>query len=184
MSGDYDDVVGGEIETSITFVISGVSEEDTTSGPGSQFVGSLCGKVGIANTAEHAQVLIWGCDTIKSDIRAGDVDYLAREVIQQVRSGVKPFYPVTSRHRGLKQQGVDHIIDGVKRTLNFTVLWRGVWAGNPQDDHTRGKGCMGGGIVELTIIVTLDDFDGQMWEKCQIKHAKEKSTQYKSDHQG
>jgi hypothetical protein len=58
MSGDYDDVVGGEIEMSITFVISGVSEEDTTSGPGGQFVGSLCGKVGIANTAKHAQVLI------------------------------------------------------------------------------------------------------------------------------
>jgi hypothetical protein len=33
MLGD-DDVVGGEIETPITFVISGVSEEDTTSGPG------------------------------------------------------------------------------------------------------------------------------------------------------
>jgi hypothetical protein len=39
MSGD-DDVVGGEIETSITFVISGVSEEDTTSG-----LGVLCGQL-------------------------------------------------------------------------------------------------------------------------------------------
>jgi hypothetical protein len=29
-----DDVVGGEIETPITFVISGVFEEDTTSGLG------------------------------------------------------------------------------------------------------------------------------------------------------
>jgi hypothetical protein len=57
MLGD-DDVVGGEIETPITFVVSGVTEEDTTSGPGDQFVGSLCGEVGIANTAEHAQVLI------------------------------------------------------------------------------------------------------------------------------
>jgi hypothetical protein len=33
MSGD-DDVGGGEIEAPITFVISGVSEEDTTSGRG------------------------------------------------------------------------------------------------------------------------------------------------------
>jgi hypothetical protein len=58
MSGD-DDVVGGEIETPITFVISGVSEEDTTSGlRGGQFVGSLRGEVGIANTVEHVQVLI------------------------------------------------------------------------------------------------------------------------------
>jgi hypothetical protein len=57
MSGD-DDVGGGEIETPITFVISGVSEEDTTSGRGGQFVGSLCGKVGIASTAEHTQVVV------------------------------------------------------------------------------------------------------------------------------
>jgi hypothetical protein len=39
-------------------MISIVSEEDTTSGEEGQFVGSLCGEVGIANTVEHAQVLI------------------------------------------------------------------------------------------------------------------------------
>jgi hypothetical protein len=56
MLGD-DDVVGGEIETPITFVISGVSEEDTASGPGG-FMGRLCREVRIANIAEHAQMLI------------------------------------------------------------------------------------------------------------------------------
>jgi hypothetical protein len=179
MSGD-DDVVDGEIETPISFVISKVSEEDTTSGLGVQFVDSLCGEVGIANIAKHAQVLIWGCDAIKSDIRAGDVDCLAREATQQVRSGVEPFYPVASWHRGMTQQRVDHIIDGVKRTLGFTILRRGVWAGHPQDDPTGGKECTGGSIVKLTVIVTLDNFDGMakqcenkgekliVWEKCQI----------------
>jgi hypothetical protein len=53
MSRD-NDVVSGEIETLIAFVISGVSEEDTMSGLEGQFVGNLCGKVGIANTAKHA----------------------------------------------------------------------------------------------------------------------------------
>jgi hypothetical protein len=53
MSGD-DDVVGGEIETLITFVICRVFEEDTTSGPMSQFVGNLCGEVGMANTTKIA----------------------------------------------------------------------------------------------------------------------------------
>jgi hypothetical protein len=52
-----DDVVGGEIETPIAFVIGGVSEEYTTSGSGGQFLSSLCGEVGIANTTENAQVL-------------------------------------------------------------------------------------------------------------------------------
>jgi hypothetical protein len=45
-------------------------------------VGSLCEKVGIANAAEHTQMLIQGCDAVESDIRAGDADRLTREVIQ------------------------------------------------------------------------------------------------------
>jgi hypothetical protein len=55
---------------------------------------------------------------------------------------------------------VDYIIDGVKRMLDFIVLWRGVWVGHLQDDPTRDKECMGGGIVELVAVVTLDGFDG------------------------
>jgi hypothetical protein len=81
-------------------------------------------------------------------------------VTQQVRSGLEPFYSLASRHRGLKQQGADHIIDGAKSVLGFTVLWRGVWAGQPQDDPTRGKECAGRGIVKLPATVTLDGFDG------------------------
>jgi hypothetical protein len=63
---------------------------------------------------------------------------------------------------------VDHIIDGVKRTLDFTILRRGVWAGHPQDDPTGGKECTGGSIVKLTVIVTLDNFDGAA-KQCENK---------------
>jgi hypothetical protein len=52
---------------------------------------------------------------------------------------VECFDPVASRHRGLKQQRVEHIIDGVKRMFGFTVLRRRVWAGHLQDDPTGGK---------------------------------------------
>jgi hypothetical protein len=127
---------------------------------GGQFMDNLCGVVGIAKTAEHVQVLIQGCDVIKSNIRAGDADRLAREAIQQVRSGVEPFYPIASWHRGLKQQRTYHIIDGAKSTLGFTVLRRGVWVGHSQDDPTGDKECAGGGIVKLTAVATLDDVDG------------------------
>jgi hypothetical protein len=57
MTGN-NDVVGGDIETPIAFVISRVSNDFTMSGPGDQFVGSLCGEVGIVNTTEHMQVVI------------------------------------------------------------------------------------------------------------------------------
>jgi hypothetical protein len=96
MSGD-DDVVGGEIETLIALVISGVFEKYTTSGPGGgQFVSSLCGEVGIANTTKNTQVLIWGFDTVKNDIRVGGADCLARKAIQQVCNGAECFDPVAS----------------------------------------------------------------------------------------
>jgi hypothetical protein len=160
MSGD-DDVISGEIETLIALVTGGVSEKYTTSGPrGGQFVSSLCGEIGIANTTENVQVLIWGCGIVKSNIRVGGVDCLARKAIQQVHNSVECFNPVASRHRGLKQQRAEHIIDGAKRTLDIIILWRCVWVGHPQDNPTGGKECTGGGIVELTTIVTLDSFDG------------------------
>jgi hypothetical protein len=158
MSVDGD--VGGEIKTSISLVIDEVSEEYTMSGLEGQFVSSLCGEVGIANTAENVQVLIWGCGVVKSDIQAGGADCLAGKAIQQVHSSVECFDLVAYRHRSLKQQRAEHIIDGSKRTSGFTVLRRGVWVGHPQDNPTRGKECTGGGIVEFMTVVTLDGFDG------------------------
>jgi hypothetical protein len=160
MSGD-DDIVGGEIETPIAFVVSRVSEKDITSGSGGgQFVSSLCGEVGIAHAAEHTQVLIGGCDTVKGDIQAGDADCLARETVQQVRSSWESVDPVASRHRSQKEQGADHVIDGAKSALSFTVLQRGVGIRHPQDDPTGGEKRVGGGVVELTTVVTLDGFNG------------------------
>jgi hypothetical protein len=59
MSRD-NDVIGGVIETLITFVISRISEEGTSGGPGCQFMSCLIGEVGIAGTIEHLQVFIGG----------------------------------------------------------------------------------------------------------------------------
>jgi hypothetical protein len=41
-------------------VVSGVYEENTSDGPGCQFVGNFGGEIMIADTTEHAQVLIGG----------------------------------------------------------------------------------------------------------------------------
>jgi hypothetical protein len=48
----------------------------------------------------------------------------------------------------------------VKSMLGFTLRRRGIWAGHPQDDPSGGEECAGGGVVELTAVVTLDNFDG------------------------
>jgi hypothetical protein len=127
MLGD-DDVIGGEIETPIVFVIGRVSKEDTSGGPGCQFMRCFDEEVGIAGATRHSQVLIGGGDTVESDIGAWCADCFAGKTVQQICGSVKPFYPVASRERSLKEQGVNHVINGAESTLDFTVLRRSVGA--------------------------------------------------------
>jgi hypothetical protein len=61
VSGD-DDIVGGEIKTPITFVVSGVSQENTSGESGCQFVSGFGRDIRIVGTTEHAQVLIGAGD--------------------------------------------------------------------------------------------------------------------------
>jgi hypothetical protein len=129
MSGD-DNVIGGEIKTPIAFVIGRVSEDDTSGGPGCQFMRCFYREVGIAGATEHPQVLIGGGDTVESDIREGFTDYLAGKMLQQIRGSVEPIYPVANWERSLKEQEINHIIYGVKSTLSFIVLQRGVGVGH------------------------------------------------------
>jgi hypothetical protein len=80
MSGD-DDVVGGEIKTPITFVVSGVSEENTFGGLGCQFVSVFGGEIRIAGTIEHAQMLIGRGNSMEGEVWTGRADYLGGEAV-------------------------------------------------------------------------------------------------------
>jgi hypothetical protein len=131
MSED-DDVIDGEIETPIAFVIGRVSEEDTSGGPGCQFMRCLGGEVGIAGATKHSQVLIGGGDTVESDIGVGCADRFAGKTVQYICGSVEPFYPVASRGKSLKEQGANHVINGAESTLGFTILRRSIGAGHPQ----------------------------------------------------
>jgi hypothetical protein len=71
-----DDVVGGEIKTSVIFVLSGVSEEDTSGGPGCQYVSGFGREIRITDTTEHAQVLIGGGDSMQDEVWTGRADHL------------------------------------------------------------------------------------------------------------
>jgi dihydrofolate reductase len=125
------DVIGGEIKTPVTFVVSGVSEENASSGPRCQFVDDFDGEIRIAGTTEHAQVLIGGGNSMEGEVWAGRADRLSGEVVQQIFGGVQPFYPVASRSKSLKKQGAQHIINGADDALGFTVLRRSVGARHP-----------------------------------------------------
>jgi hypothetical protein len=81
VSGD-DDVVGGEIKTSITFVVNGVSEKNTSRGPECQFVSDFGREIRIAGTTEHEQMLIGGGDSMEGKVWIGRADRLGGEVVQ------------------------------------------------------------------------------------------------------
>jgi hypothetical protein len=63
-----DDVVGGEIKTPITFVVNGVSEENTSNGSGCQFVSGFGGEIRIAGATKHTQVLIGVDDSMEGEV--------------------------------------------------------------------------------------------------------------------
>jgi hypothetical protein len=87
-----DDIIGGEIKTPITFVVSGVSEENTFGGPRCQFMGGFGGEIKIAGSTEHVQVLIGGGDSMEGEVWAGHAYRLGGEVVEQICGGVEPFY--------------------------------------------------------------------------------------------
>jgi hypothetical protein len=159
VSGD-DDVVGGEIKTPITFVVSRVSKENTSGGPGCQFVSGFGGEIRIAGTTEHVQVLIMGADSMEGEVWTGCTDRLSGEAVQQICGGVEQFYPIASPNRSMKEQGTQDIIDGAKDAFGFTVPRRSVGTRHPQKYPFGGIECASGGVIELTAIVALDCFDG------------------------
>jgi hypothetical protein len=126
-----DDVVDGEIKIPVTFVISGVSEENTSGGPRCQFVGGFGGEIRIEGTTEYVQVLIGGENSMDGEVWAGHVDHLGGEVVQQICGGVEPFYPVASRNKSLKKEGAQYVIDGAEDALGFIVLQRSVGIRHP-----------------------------------------------------
>jgi hypothetical protein len=159
VSGD-DDIVVGEIKTLVTFVVSGVSKDNIFGGSGCQFVSGFSGEIRIAATTEHAQVFIGGGDSIEGEVWAGCADCLGGEVVQQICGHVEPFYPVVSWNRSLKKQGKQHIINGAKDALDFTVMQRSVGTRHPQKYPFGDEECVRGGVIELTSIVAPDGFDG------------------------
>jgi transketolase N-terminal domain/subunit len=81
VSGD-NAVIGDEIKTPITFVISRVSKKNTSGGLGCQFMSGIGRKIQTAGTTEHTQVLIGGGDSMEGEVWTGSANRLGGEVVQ------------------------------------------------------------------------------------------------------
>ena len=70
MTGD-DHSVGREIEAAVSFVVSGVSQEDTQGGSGREFVGGSGRQVGIKFAPKDANVVIGGRSAEEGSVGCG-----------------------------------------------------------------------------------------------------------------
>jgi hypothetical protein len=61
----------------------------------------------------------------------------------------------------LKQKGAHGVIGGANHVLSLAVLRGGIRARHAQLDTVRDEEGTGGGVIELTDIVTLDNLDGE-----------------------
>jgi hypothetical protein len=84
---------------------------------------------------------------------------LRGKTIEVVCGGMQGLYPVAGRERSLEEKAIDHISGGANHAFGPDVLGRGVEARETQLDAMSEKERMGGVVVELTAIVTLQGTD-------------------------
>jgi hypothetical protein len=72
---------------------------------------------------------------------------------------VKSFCLITSGKGSLNQQSADDIVNRMNNTFSFTVLWGRVRTRHPELCAVRQEEDLGGRVVKLMPVVTLDSFD-------------------------
>ena len=142
-------------------VIQGVPEEDTESRLRSQLVGSGGCGVRVTRTPEDSKVIIPRRGNKKSMIWRGSWAGSRGKTVKEIGGDVQTLSPEASREGSLKQKGVHGVIGGANHALSLAVLRGGIRTRHAQLDTIRDKEGTGGGVIELTTIVTLDGLDGE-----------------------
>ena len=69
--------------------------------------------------------------------------------------------PEAERQRGLDQKGTHDIVRRANHPLSLAVLRRGIRIRHEQLNTPREEERTGGGVVKLTLVVTLDGLNGE-----------------------
>jgi hypothetical protein len=152
---------GGKVKAPVSLVIRGVPEEDTERGARVQLVGRSGSGVGVTRTPKHAEVIVPRRGTEEGVVRSGSGAGRGRKAVQKIGGGVQALSPEASGKRGLKQKGTHGVVGGANHPLSLAILGRGVWTRHAELNTVREKEGTGGGVIELTTIVTLDGLDGE-----------------------
>jgi hypothetical protein len=122
-------------------------------------MGSGGGSVRIAGIAKHTNVVIGGGCAIKGMVGSRVPHCLRAKAVEEVCDGVQRLCPVAGRERHLEEKAANHIGGGANHAFAATVLGRGVRARETQLNAMSEKERIGGMVVELAVIVTLQGAD-------------------------
>jgi hypothetical protein len=154
-----DDAVGGEVQTPIPLVVRGVAEEEATSGARRKLLRGGSRSVRVADTAEHAQVVVGRGCVVHGEVRCRVAHRLEGKTVEEMCGSMKGLCLVGGRERRLKEKAADHVGGGVNHTLGPAILSRGVGTRETQLDAVSEEERTGGVVVELAAIVALQGTD-------------------------
>jgi hypothetical protein len=154
-----DDAVGGEVQTPIPLVVRGVAEEEATSGARRKLLRGGSRSVRVADTAEHAQVVVGRGCVVHGEVRCRVAHRLEGKTVEEMRGSMKGLCLVGGRERRLKEKAADHVGGGVNHVLGPAILSRGVGTRETQLDAVSEEERTGGVVVELAAIVALQGTD-------------------------
>ena len=115
-----------------------------------------CSHVGVAQTAEDAEMIILSGVTVELLVRGGQTDHLARSTIQQVDGRRESFSPECRFQACLKHKSTHSIVDRANSTFRLVILLRCVWARQTNMNTISEKELIERGVDELSAIVSLE----------------------------
>jgi hypothetical protein len=94
-------------------------------------------------------------------VRSGGRARSRRETVEEVSRGVKGLGPETCREVRLEKKSADGVVGRADHAHSLAVLGGGIRARHPQLHPVGEKEVTGGGVIELTTVVTLNGLNGE-----------------------
>ena len=119
------------------------------------------GGVRVTRTPENPKVVLARRGTEKSMVWSGSRRNSGQKTVEQVGGGVEAIRLEARGQRGLDQKGVHDVVRRANHPLSLAVLGRSIRTRHTQLNTPREEERTGGGVVDLTPVVTLDGLNGE-----------------------
>jgi hypothetical protein len=156
-----DEPARGEVKAAVALVVRGVPEKHTEGGTGCKLVRSSGSGVRVASTPEDTEVVIARRGTEEGLVRSGGRAHSRRETVEEVGRGVEGLSPEMCREVCLEKKSADGVVGRADHALSLAVLGGGIRARHSQLHPVGEKEVTGGGVIELTTVVTPNSLNGE-----------------------